>query len=245
MQVGFKEKNANQYFKLLGMHRIIVTLFYFVFFMLACDTNEHSAPQSADTTIQNEKKPSLPDTIQKIERVPDSSYWKFDKINGSKLLFGNGKQFETHLCQLKYIGEIPVEKKAPFFIFSGSYCNEFDTSTNIYIHSPDDGTLNVETGKNRYPFPGKEKDFSKKILLLQSRAFYGEVLNNVKGIIWYEKRLLSNRKWDSDIFLINVSNGTKKDTLFKDNGHFLEQTINLLKNSKCLEIEGREFISNL
>ena len=89
---------------------------------------------------------------------PGKMNWNFKSISGSIINFGNGKPFNTHLYELKYIGQIPNGDQIPFFIFSGRDCNECDAHISIYIHSPKDGKLTIENGQNRYQYPGKESD---------------------------------------------------------------------------------------
>jgi len=177
-----------------------------------------------------------------IDTTKTLSSWVFDKVKGQKLLFKNGKSFDTHLFGLKYIGQVPIKNKAPYLIFSGRECDECDADTSIYVHSPDDGVLDVEFGQHRLAYPGKEKDFESDTIVYQARAFYGQVLNNTQGVIWYEKRLLENNTWGKDIFLIDLSSSKRVDTMFDDKGQ-IEQTLKLLKGLKCEEIKGMDYSS--
>jgi len=43
--------------------------------------------------------------------------WIFDKIEDSKLIFKDNSEFETKIYGLEYVGQIPIENKAPFLIF--------------------------------------------------------------------------------------------------------------------------------
>jgi hypothetical protein len=199
-------------------------------FLSACSTDNFSKDK--------DKKPV--DTLKQVIKVPDN--WIFDKVDSSKLHFKNSKFFDTHLYELKYIGQINSQNKAPFLIFSGRDCNECDANISIYIHSPSDGPLTVEYGQNRYHYPGTERDYETDSLTCISRAFYGQVLENTNGVIWYEKRLLENGKMGNRIFLSKVDKGFIKDTLYEDNGT-IEQTISLFKKGLCKEIKGKQFSS--
>src|ERR1035437_3248128 len=164
--------------------------------------------------------------------------WTFKKVEKSKLVFKNGKTFETNLYNLEYIGQFRAENKAPFLIFSGRECEDCDANISIYIHSPSDGKIVVAYGQNRYEYPGTEKDYQSDTVLLTSRAFYGQVLENVHGVIWYENELLENGKMGKDIFLRHLVNGSLKDTIFEDKGE-ISETLNLMKKGLCKEIKGR------
>jgi hypothetical protein len=172
----------------------------------------------------------------------DTTKWLFDKAQSSKLVFKGGQTFETNLYELEYIGQIPADNKAPYLIFSGRDCNECDANISIYIHSPSDGILVIDHGQNRYQYPGTEKDYETDSVLYISRAFYGQVLENVKGVIWYENRLLENGKMGRSVFLSRIDHGSLSDTIYEDLGK-LDETINLLKKGHCCEIEGRQFTS--
>jgi len=218
--------NVASNFKMTKLLLIISGLF----FLSACSIDN----RSKDT----DKK--IVDTLNQVTNVSDN--WIFDKVDSTKLLFKNSKSFDTHLYELQYIGQINLQNKAPFLIFSGRDCNECDANISIYIHSPSDGQLTVDYGQNRYQYPGTERDYETDSLTYISRAFYGQVLDNTKGVIWYEKRLLENGKMGNRIFLTKVDNGFIKDTLYQDNGT-IEQTISLLKKGLCKEIKGQQFSS--
>jgi len=204
---------------------IILTLL-----LLNCCTNNNSKKaleKSADTTKSDN---------------PKGSNWSFDKIEGSKLVFKGGQTFETELFELEFIGQVPVENKAPFLIFSGRDCDGCDANIAIYIHSPSDGKLEVENGQNRYQYPGTERDFETDSVLSVSRAFYGQVLENINGFIWYENKSLEKGKIDHIVYLFRINNGSIKDSIYKDNGR-LKETIKLLEKGLCKEIKGREYKS--
>ena len=193
------------------------------------------------TTKNNEKASGqLPDTS--LTKNQTQTVWLFDKVVGSKLVFKDSKSFETNLFELKYIGQLEQEGHAPFFIFSGRDCDECDENISIYIHSPEQGQLAVANGQNRYQYPGTEKDYESDTIFYQARTFYGQVLENFKGVIWYQNQLLENGKRESSVFLSYIDNNSIKDTLFAGNGN-LKQTISLMNKGLCIEIKGREYTS--
>lgn len=168
--------------------------------------------------------------------------WVFDEVSGSVLKFKNGKEFNTNLFELKYIGEIENGKETPFLIFSGRACDECDANISVYIHSPSNGHLEVANGENRYQYPGTERDFENDSLLYKAKAFYGQVLPGIKGVIWYQEQLMEDNSWQNSIFLINLNKGLKRDTVFKDTGDF-KLTLGLLKKDYCKEIKGFDYRS--
>lgn len=193
-------------------------------------------------TTNTENKEARKIDIVKQARTKDNNDWTFEKTFGSVLKFINEKEYNTNLFELKYIGQIQNGEKAPFLIFAGRECDECDANVSIYIHSPSNGLLNVENGENSYQYPGEERDFENDSLLYKSRAFYGQVLPNINGIIWYQNQLMENNSWQKSVFLIDVDQSGKIDSVLKDFGQ-LKQTLDLLKKGLCTEIKGLKYTS--
>jgi hypothetical protein len=183
---------------------------------------------------------ALTDTLTIKDKIENS--WEVQEIHGSKLLFANNKVLETRLNNLDYIGYISVSNKDPYFIFSGVDCDSCDANISIYIYSPSDGELIVGNGENTYAYPGREYYFMNDSLIYEARTFFGQVLQNRKGVIWYQRTLMENGTWKKSIFLADVSGQTKIDTFLIDNGQFRE-TLTMLKKGLCKEIQGHDYAS--
>ncbi len=188
----------------------------------------------------NSTLPKPPVKPKIVDSVPID--WVFNKVDSTRLLFSNGKIVETNLFNLTYIGQIALAHKAPLLIFSGRECQGCDANISMYMHSPSDSQLEVEFGKNRYKCPGKESDYFTNKLFYTSRAFYGQVLKNTKGVIWFENRLMGNGHWDHDVFLSWMDHDIRRDTMYH-NSSDLNQTLELLKEGLCQEIKGRQYKS--
>jgi hypothetical protein len=182
---------------------------------MSCSTNDNSKTQLLENQETNQRKKSK------------DNEWILEKIDSSKLVFKNGKTIETRLFNLEFIGQIPLENKDPFLIFSGVDCNFCDANISIYIHSPSDGDLIVGAGKNIYGMPGRMYSFMNDSLLYESRVFYGQVLENRKGVIWYQNTLMETGKWDKSVFTSEL----------------LKQTLSMLDKGLCKEIEGNDYSS--
>ena len=206
---------------------------YLLLFGIVLVTACHNSPITKESIKKH-------DTILAANQT--SNKWNFDKVAGSVLKFKNGETFNTHLYELSYIGSIENAQKAPFLIFSGRDCDECDANISIYIHSPADGTLEIENGTNRYQTPGSERDFENDSLLYKARAFYGQVLPGIKGVIWYQDQLNKNNQWENSIFLVSLTNGSKKDTIIHDTEK-LKLTLALLKQGNCKEIKEMDYKS--
>lgn len=176
------------------------------------------------------------------KKKQNTNRWKFESVVGSELKFKNGQKFDTKLYRLKYIGQITNGVSAPFLIFSGSDCDECDENISIYFHSPQNGNLEIKDGKNRYQYPGTERDIENDSLIYTARAFYGQVLPHVNGIIWYQQQLMDDNSLQSSVFMAKLNRGLIIDTMFTDTSK-LKQTLNLLKQRKCKEIKGFDYKS--
>ena len=200
---------------------------FLTFFLLSCGTNDNSKKLASLQT----------DTILKQEIQIDNE-WKLARIDSSKLIFKNGRIIETKLNNLEFIGQIPVENKDPYLIFTGVDCKYCDANPSIYIHSPSDGELIVGSGKNTYGLPGRTFSYENDSLLYEGRVFYGQVLENEKGVIWYQKTLMKTGKWESSVFIVEIRNNKKEDQSLTDTG-LIQQTLAMLQKGLCKEIEGK------
>lgn len=168
--------------------------------------------------------------------------WIFEKVDRTKLIFKNGQIIDTKLFQLQYIGQIVGEDIEPYLIFSGVDCNQCDANPSIYIHSPNDGELVVGCGENGYGMPGRTYSYLNDSLLYEGRVFYGQVLENKKGVIWYQKELINTGKWETSVFIAEIVDNKKVNQFLIDTTLF-KQTLSLLKKGLCKEIEGSDHTS--
>ena len=233
-------KMTRKTIKILGISVLFITLTYFGY-VKATRFFKIDSCLDRGGRWNYEKQECESDSNQLAQSFANTD-WIFDKVENGKLVFKNGRTLDTKLFELAFIGQISLDNKSPYFILSGRDCNECDANISIYIHSPNDGQLKVDHGQNRFQYPGMEKDYETESVLYISRAFYGQVLENIKGVIWYENKLLKNGKMGRSVFLLHINNGSLKDTTYDDNGK-LRETINLLKKGKCSEITGRQYTS--
>ncbi len=205
----------------------------FFLFLLMCSW------VSCETT--DDSKKNSEESVNGTKEL-NSAGWLFERVEGSKLVFQNGNAVETKLFDLKYVGQLEVADKAPYLIFSGRYCSNCDAIISIYVYSPSDKQLQVERGQNRYQYPGVVRDYHTDRIRYSSRAFYGQVMENTNGIVWYESRIMENGENGDFVYLVNLKNGELKDTIYPYNGE-MDQTMALLKKGVCKEIPGRHYTS--
>lgn len=177
--------------------------------------------------------------VTQADSIPQKEVWKFEKVVGQTIYFSNAKQFKTNLYDLKYIGQLKTENKAPYLILSGRSCTDCDENISIYIHSPSDGQMKSETEQSRYAYPGKEYDYMDKSLLFESRMFYGDCLKG-KGscVIWVQKQLNEKGVFENNTFILEIFNDNLKETTIKNDALLKD-----LLNNKCTELSGIEITS--
>ena len=182
---------------------------------------------------------------QEIEQKQEvkTNDWIFEKTDSSKLVFKNGRIIETKLFDLGFIGQISIEKKDPYLIFTGVDCNFCDANPSIYIYSPSDGELITGSGKNSYGSPGRMFSYMNDSLLYESRIFFGQVLENRKGVIWYQNTLMETGKWEKSVFIAEIVDNKRIDRFLTDTTGLLEQTLSMFKKGLCKEIEGFDYTS--
>ncbi|HVW15103.1 MAG TPA: hypothetical protein VHB54_14830 [Mucilaginibacter sp.] len=175
--------------------------------------------------------------VLSVTTPQNQDQWIFDKVDGKYLKFKYGKSYNSGLYDLKYIGQVSNNDKAPFLIYSGRDCKECDANVSVYIHSPANGHMNVQNGENRYQLPGTEKDYESGMPIFYSRCFFGQVLPGVKGIIWYQKELTAKNTWQNSTFVVNLNSGTKRESTLKGIEK-LKLTLQLLAKGSCKEVKG-------
>ena len=174
--------------------------------------------------VEGVKLKPLVDTAVVISETPSSkTVAKIanpkPKIKGNKIVLANGEIYDPKLYNLSLVGFIDAETKDPYLVMSGRQCMECDANISIYIQSPSDGSLKNEASQARYSYPGSLYDYQTDSLLSESRMFFGEVLPERFGVIWYQQQLDTSNNWVSSVYFAEVIG----DTL---NGNFVEASMN-------------------
>jgi hypothetical protein len=168
--------------------------------------------------------------------------YQFSHLSGDTIFFTHGQYYKTHLYETGFIGMVNVGDKAPYLIYSGRDCNECDANLSLYIHSPDDGTLDVSDGQYRMIYPGKVFHYETGELIYESNAFYGEVVNGTRGLIYYTGDFSETGDTLKRTLLIRLDAAGMTDSMW--NHHLtLNQTIRLEAAGLCHEIAIKDFTS--
>lgn len=222
------------------MKKIAYLLFICLF---ACSQSE-TLPEKDVVEVNREPSAEHSSNPQHQETEgPEYDTWSFDRVDRNSLVFKEGPIFETKLYELEYIGQIDIDRKAPFLIFSGRYCDECDANISVYFHSLRNGYLNVNHGENRYQYPGMERDYETDSLLYQARAFFGEVFDGVKGMVWFQTTLMEDNSLQNSIYLAKIDSEKVVAEEVKNFDKRLSETLQLNRAGKNKEIKGREFTS--
>lgn len=182
------------------------------------------------------------DTIPEPPKVINLADWQVKDHRAGKLLFSGGDSLDTHLYELHFIGQIPAKQKVPYLILSGRNCQNCNTSIALYVHSPSDGEMDG-TSLGSQPYPGTVRDYLTESLISSTRVFYGEVIKNRQGVIWYENESTVSGGMQRSIYLLHEVNGKLQQDLYSDTT-LLSQTLALCEQGRCTEIKGREFTVN-
>ena len=141
--------------------------------------------------------------------------------------------------EIGYIGKILDQKKNMFYVFSGRDCIECDAEPTLYLISTKQNSNPCE-----YPYPGTEKYYMTGEIIYKSRAFWGEILNNVYGIVIYQIFYDNKIETERNCYLVSIENGKVNETKFNDYNAKLKQTQTLQKKGLCKEIQGKEYTTS-
>lgn len=223
---------------------------YFLLGMFfSCQSTDNSLREENTVFVQEEQQrgpaadsvPALP--VSAVIEKPSPFKWAFDKVAGTKLLFKEGRVFDTKLFDLAYIGQIAVEGKAPFLIYAGRECKECDANVSIYFHSSDNGQPSRKDGGGKYLYPGKERDYMTDSLVYEASAFYGEIRKGIYGIAWFQRMLLEDNSFKSTVFIAKLVGGKIVEEEAENFEERLGEILSLNKAGKNTEIKGREYTS--
>jgi hypothetical protein len=158
------------------------------------------------------------------------------------IFFTSGKIFKTGLYDTEYIGKVEINNRAPYLIYAGRDCRECDASLSLYINSADGAVADLSNEKKRYAFPGKVSHYQTGQLLIETRVFYGEVIGQKRGVIWYVSEYSESGDTTRSTHLLSLNDLEPNNSSWK--GHAALIASEQLRNEgRCAEIPGREFTS--
>ena len=181
---------------------------------------------------------TVAETFQGMVKIENGKYnTKFGTVT-----FSDGFVFETTIYELKLIGTIKSDDKYPFIIMSGRSCFECCMNTSIYIHLPKDGRMDGQAEKDVFFYPGELIYYEDGELIRKSRAFYGEILPGITGVIWYLNDKQNNNIWKENVFLFEII-GNNTIARYLNELPKIETTLKLVSENKATEIKGMRLTS--
>jgi hypothetical protein len=190
------------------------------------------APAGTDTGTMPGDRPAT-------RYEPDPIPLAFDRVDSSTIIFRNDMQFETGLHDLTYIGQVQRHGGMPWLIMSGRYCLDCDAGIALYIHSPSDGPLYTEFGANARYHPGRILDSESGEPWYEGRTFFGEVLSETGGVIWFERIVHADGTVQEVTTLVDLDGEVPVEQQFMDQNR-LPQTLELMSYGRCFEIHGMD-----
>ena len=114
------------------------------------------------------------------------------------------RSWAAELHEVTVLGELPAERKAPFFVLRARSCTECDANLTLYVHSPSDGPVGPEHEQERYTHPGVLLDPFVGDTLLVARTFLGEVEPGVQGLLWHLRERDEQGDWWAGAYELRV-----------------------------------------
>ncbi len=168
---------------------------------------------------------------------PDPIPLIYDRTDSATIYFDGDRKFETGLFDLRYIGQVQHHGGMPWLIMAGRHCAQCDAELALYIHSPSDGPLISAAGANAHYFPGRILDGETGEPWYEGRAFYGEVIAETGGVIWFERIAQADGTVQEITTLVDLDGEAPIEQQFLDQER-LSKTLELMSRGLCREIPG-------
>ncbi len=148
----------------------------------------------------------------------------------------DGTVLRTGLHEAQLLGTVKGFDGKAHLVMSGRYCAECDAEVALYVHAPADGPLVTGNGMNARMYPGVARDGETGEPYYEARAFFGDVLEGVPGVIWYVRALEPDGSMQEHTMLLNLTAGQEDSQ--QPGRTLLEKTLKQVDMGKCQEIPG-------
>lgn len=170
-----------------------------------------------------------------FSQAPNNS-WEFVRKSGQKLIFKNGKSFNTRLFELKFVAVLGTTKN-PYFLVTGRSCNNCDENEAVRIFGLNYTKVPLDS-LNRYLYAGTLRDYQTDKIITISKVFYGKCIKgNVNDfVIWIQEDIEENRNVIKSIFMIEVTDkGLIERKILGKNVEYKKVLSSINRNSKELK----------
>ncbi len=152
-----------------------------------------------------------------------------------------GDRFQTTLYDLSVIGQLRATRKQPYYVLAGRRCEGCDANLALYVHSPSDGPMGVESEQPRFPYPGREVFYEDSTPLYEARTFFGDCAAAYpNAMIWFQRQIDVDGRWRATVRVVQVANDTLTTTVLETGGPALSEAEDAVARGRCREIPGRD-----
>ena len=108
-------------------------------------------------------------------------------VDDTLLRYPDSSTFAPGLHDLRFIGQLPAESRAPFVVVAGRDCNDCDAPPVVIVRAPADGPLrNPDEFRSVHPYPGRPIGAGDSVARTYSRLFWGDCLpQRPPGVVSY------------------------------------------------------------
>ncbi|HEX2616216.1 MAG TPA: hypothetical protein VHL57_01675 [Flavobacteriales bacterium] len=195
---------------------------------LAC---EQPSPAPAPTPAQDSTAAVVaPDTL-----VPRT----IAGVKGSAILYSDGSLSDTHLKGLSYVGSYMAPGATQRALLLAERTVDGLTERALYIVQPTDTAPPTPDREHSWNAPGRKLDGETGEPFQEVAVYYGEVLRDTMGVIWYEMAVMPDgQRKENTTLLYEGPKGL--DTLVFFGQSRLAVTNRLAFDGKCEDLKGAD-----
>ncbi len=171
-----------------------------------------------------------------IERIENGTvFFKSDGPQGGEAL---PAPIKTDLVDIVPLGNLSAGAGHPYFLLAADPCKTCGQDRSIYLVRPGVGR------QSTFVYPGKIIDSKTRMVIVESRAFFGKCLAG-KGdvyVAFQKERIPRKRKRTSlqeSVFVAEFENGKLEEKLIDRRVPRMDYTLRRVRAKECREIEGR------
>ena len=180
----------------------------------------------------------VPADSQPIAAPPAPPEVVYDARHGV-IVLPDSSRFRTTLFDLRVIGSLPVAGRQPYYVMAGRSCVDCGANVALYVHSPSDGPMRVESEQPRYPYPGREVFYDDGKPQFEARTFFGDCAAAYPdAVIWYQRRRVDAERWRSSVLVVQVGGHGLREVLQERDLPDVAEAVAAVGAGRCREIRG-------
>lgn len=160
-------------------------------------------------------------------------------VKGSALVFSDGSTFETGLKHLTYVGSVDRGDGRTHVLLLADRDVDSLTEKALYIIDPQDTVPPKADREHSWNAPGRKLDGETGEPFLTTEVYYGMVLPDTMGVIWYETAVMPDGQRKLNTTLL-CDGPTGLDTLVFFGQGRLAATNTLAYRGKCQGLKGTD-----